>query len=78
MSPRLAWKLGLGIAGTLTALASEPLGIPWLFPIGLGVVVVALLLPARPGQSWREKWSALARHLPLARWFRRDSDPAER
>lgn len=78
MSPALAWKLGLGIAGTLLALASEPLGIRWLFPVGLGVVVLALLLPARPGQSWRERWSALVGHLPLARWLRKDSDPADR
>lgn len=73
MGRYLAWKLSLGIVGTLTALAGERVGAAWLFAPGLAMVVVALLLPTHPGQTWREKLSLLVRHLPLARWFGRDT-----
>lgn len=74
MGRNLAWKLGLGLGGALTALASDALGAAWLFPVGLGLVVVALVLPAREGQTWGEKWRALVRHLPFARGLRPRSD----
>ena len=79
MGAHLAWKLGLGTAGTLVALASDPIGWPWLFPVGLGLVVLALLLPAHEGQTWREKWSNLLRHLPGGRIVasRDESTPEE-
>ncbi|MBI4512924.1 MAG: hypothetical protein HY702_02340 [Gemmatimonadetes bacterium] len=67
----LAWKLGLGVAGAAAALGGERVGAPWLFAPGLGLVLLALLLPAYRGQTLREKIDAWARHLPGARWLRR-------
>jgi hypothetical protein len=56
--------------GAPLALASSRLGQRWLFCVGLALLAVALLLPARPGQTLGERMRNLARHLPGARWFR--------
>ena len=64
-------KLALIFIGTPLALASRPLEAPWLFYTGLGLLLVALALPARRGQSSRERLSNLLRHLPGANWLSR-------
>lgn len=64
-------KLALMFIGAPLALAARPLGAPWLFYVGLGLLLVALILPARRGQQLGERISNLARHLPGARWLGR-------
>lgn len=71
MGRYLASKLGLAVAGAGTVLAADRVGMPWLFAPGLGLVLLALLLPSYRGQTWRERAELWARHLPGARWFRR-------
>jgi hypothetical protein len=58
--------------GAPLALASDRLGRGWLFFVGLALLVVALALPTQPGQTLEERLRGLARHLPGARWLRRD------
>lgn len=77
MGAHLAWKLGLGTAGTLAALGSAQVGLPWLFPAGLGLVVLALVLPSRKGQTLKAKLSFLLRHLPGGRWLAPPEDPSD-
>lgn len=77
MSSHLAWKLGLGTGGTVLALGSHPLGWPWLFPAGLTLVVVALVLPSYEGQTLKEKLSLVLRHLPGGRNLAPRSDPED-
>ncbi len=67
----LRLKLALIFVGAPLALASVPLETRWLFYVGLALLILALALPARPGQSPRERWENVVRHLPGARWLRR-------
>ena len=60
--------------GALLALAAERVGLGWLFYVGLAMLVIALALPAAPGQTVKERASNLLQHLPGARLFRRRSD----
>jgi len=57
--------------GAPLALASSRLGQRWLFYVGLALLALALLLPARPQQTFGERMRNLVGHLPGARWFRR-------
>lgn len=41
-----------------------------MFYVGLAVLVVGLVLPARAGQTPGERLRNLAGHLPLLRWLR--------
>lgn len=75
MGRLLAWKLGLGAAGAAAALGGERVGAPWLFTPGLGLVIVALLLPSYRGQTLAEKFELWVGHLPGARWLRRGRAP---
>ena len=77
MAAHLAWKLGLGSAGALVALGSAPLGWPWLFPVGLALVVLALVLPAYEGQTLKGKLTRLVRNLPGGRILAARSDPED-
>lgn len=77
MGAHLAWKLGLGSAGTLVALGSAPRGRPWLFPVGFALVVLALLLPSYEGQTLKGKLALLVRHLPGGRSLAARSDPED-
>jgi len=60
--------------GAPLALAARPLGVSWLFYVGLLLLFVALVLPARKDQKVRERLRELVRHLPGGRWFRGRSD----
>lgn len=71
VGPHLAWKLGLATVGAVAALVADAVGRPWLYPVGLGLVVLALVLPSYAGQTWRRKWTDLARHLPGVRRLRK-------
>lgn len=61
-------------SGALLALAADRVGLDWMFYVGLAMLVIALALPATPGQSLNERAGNLVRHLPGARLFRRRSD----
>lgn len=74
VGPHLAWKIGLATAGAVAALLAETVGRPRLFPVGLGVVVLALVLPSYAGQTLRQKWEHLVRHLPVGRWLSKRDD----
>lgn len=63
-------KLGLMFVGAPLALASGPLGRRWLFFLGIALLVVALVLPARPGETLSDKLSAVVRHLPGSNWLK--------
>jgi hypothetical protein len=67
-------KLALIFIGAPLALASRPLEAPWLFYAGLGLLLVALALPARRGRSTRDRLSNIWRHLPGANWLSRRGD----
>lgn len=67
-------KLALIFIGAPLALASRPLESPWLFYVGLGLLLIALALPTRSGQSARERLSNFWRHLPGANWLSRRAD----
>lgn len=56
--------------GAPLALASAPLGRPWLFFLGISLLILALVLPTRPTETLKEKLGALARHLPGSNWFK--------
>ncbi|NIR45965.1 MAG: hypothetical protein GWN99_16135, partial [Gemmatimonadetes bacterium] len=68
-SKRLALKLALILSGAPLALAADRVGWRWLFFLGLALLVVALAIPARSGQSLGERLADLLRHLPGSRWF---------
>jgi hypothetical protein len=57
--------------GAPLALAADRLGRDWLFYIGLGMLVAALALPSKPGQTMADRAKNLASHIPGGRWFRR-------
>ncbi len=67
----LQLKLLLIFIGAPVALAARPLGRPWLFLIGLTLLVLALAIPPHPDQSPKERARNLARHLPFLGWLRR-------
>lgn len=60
--------------GAPLALAADRVGRPWLFFVGLALLIIALLVPVRPGQTLRERLDGLVRHLPGSRWLRRDNE----
>jgi hypothetical protein len=66
--------MGLATVGAIAALLADSVGWPWLFPVGLGLVVLALVLPSYPGQTLRQKWTHLVRHLPGGRWLSKPDD----
>ncbi|UCC74843.1 MAG: hypothetical protein JSV86_09935 [Gemmatimonadota bacterium] len=60
--------------GAPLALAADRIGQRWLFYVGLALLIIALAIPARPGQALRGRIDYLIRHLPGARWIRRDRE----
>lgn len=56
--------------GAALALAAERVALNWLFYVGLAMLVIALALPAVPGQTLGERAKNLVAHIPGARWFR--------
>jgi hypothetical protein len=60
--------------GAPLALAADRLGQRWLFYLGLALLIIALAVRARPGQTLAQRWNSLVSHLPGSRWLRRDSD----
>lgn len=56
--------------GAPLALAAHPLEAPWLFFVGLALLLIALAVPPRKGQSLPSRLAQLVRHLLGARWFR--------
>lgn len=58
--------------GAPLALAARPLGRPWLFYPGLALLLIGLVLPTRPGQTFRGKLRDIASHMPGKGWMRRD------
>ena len=63
--------------GAPLALAARPLGRPSLFYVGLVLLVIALALPAHPGQTPRERARNLAKHLPGFAWIGRTDRETE-
>lgn len=63
--------------GAPLALAAQPLGRPGLFYVGLALLVIALALPAKPGQTPQERIRNLVRHLPGLAWVGRSDSDAE-
>ncbi len=64
-------KLALMLLGAPLALVAVSLEQTWLFFGGLAILVIALLLPARPNSDLGERLRDLARHLPGVGWLRR-------
>lgn len=56
--------------GAPLALAADPLGRPWLFYIGLALLVIGLIHPVHPEETLGEKLKNIVRHLPGRRWAR--------
>lgn len=56
--------------GAPLALVAHPLEAPWLFFVGLALLLIALAVPTRKGQTLSNRLAQLVRHLPGARWFR--------
>jgi hypothetical protein len=42
-----------------------------LFFMGLALLVIALAVPPKPGQTLKERTRSLARHFPFFGWLRR-------
>ncbi len=67
----LRLKLALIFVGAPLALASRPLEARWLFFVGLALLIVALAIPAAPGQTPKARLRHLRRYLPGLRWLHR-------
>jgi hypothetical protein len=67
-------KLALMFIGAPLALAADRVGQRWLFYVGLALLVIALVIPARPGRTLGQRLDGLVRHLPGRRWLRRDGE----
>ncbi|NIN73535.1 MAG: hypothetical protein GTO46_16750 [Gemmatimonadetes bacterium] len=64
-------KLALIFVGAPLALAADRLGQRWLFYVGLALLIIALAIPARPGQTLGQRLGSLVHRLPGSRWLRR-------
>jgi hypothetical protein len=67
-------KLALIFVGAPLALVAGRVGQRWPFYLGLALLIIALAIPARTGQTLGQRLDGLVRHLPGSRWLRRDSD----
>jgi len=63
--------LALIFIGAPLALLADRVGQRWLFYLGLVLLILALVVPARPGQTPGQRVGGLVRHLPGSRWLRR-------
>lgn len=67
-------KLAGIFIGAPLALAAQPLEAPWLFWLGFALLVAALVLPSRPGQTIGERLRSALRHLPVIGWIGKRDD----
>ncbi len=66
-------KLVLLFLGAPLALAGTAFGLDWLFVVGVVILVIALSLPTREGQTLGEKLSDISSGFPLLGSSRRRS-----